>query len=119
MRMRFLPTLSRRSSSFWRAPPLADTMAMTAPMPMTMPRLVNVDRPLLIRRAVKATRRADRKLMARSPRIFLVGRAPVRSRVMFRGFHPAAYAARLADLQHGPLQTKRFFLLGGLRSLRK
>src|SRR5262245_61235757 len=61
--MRFLPTASRRSSSLKRAPLPAATMAMTALMPMTMPRLVRIDRPMLTSRAPKATRMAERKLM--------------------------------------------------------
>src|SRR6266511_2389246 len=62
-RIRFLPTLSRRSSSKSRAPSPADTRAITALMPMTMPRLASTDRPLLTIRAVRATRIAARKLM--------------------------------------------------------
>ena len=49
--MMFLPTVSSFSSSSKRAPSPADTRAITALMPMTMPRLVNVERPLLTTRA--------------------------------------------------------------------
>ena len=44
--IRFLPTLSMLPSSFCCTPSPADTMAMTAPMPMMMPRQVKNDRPL-------------------------------------------------------------------------
>src|ERR1700730_9316994 len=38
-------------------------MAMTALMPITIPRLVRIDRPLLTSRADRATRIAERKLI--------------------------------------------------------
>ena len=46
-------------------PSPADTIAITALMPMTMPRLVSTERPLWTNRAPRATRIADRKLMVR------------------------------------------------------
>ena len=46
----------------------ADTIAMTALMPMTMPRLVSPERPLLTRSAARATRMAEKKLISRSQR---------------------------------------------------
>src|SRR5579885_28885 len=47
-------------------------MPMTAPMPMTMPRLVSAERPLWISSAASATRMAERKpilhfLLSRDP----------------------------------------------------
>src|SRR5262249_47450658 len=54
-RIRFLPTLSRRSSSLSRAP--------LAPGPTTMPRLVRANRPLWTSRAPRATRIAEIKLI--------------------------------------------------------
>src|SRR5438552_14035695 len=38
-------------------------MAITAPMPMTMPKLVSAERPLFTSRAAKATRMAERRLI--------------------------------------------------------
>src|SRR5262249_55224543 len=56
--------LVSRSSSLERAPAPAATIAITAPMPMMIPKLVSADRPLFNNKASSATRRAERRLMA-------------------------------------------------------
>src|SRR5207244_12038927 len=102
-----------------RAPPPADTMAMTAPMPMTMPKLVRDERPLFTSRAARATRSAANKLMkhhnlrtsapgSRRPGGIRCGlQPPAKTQRGFRlGMGPLGQALDATELSRGRIGTQ-------------